>query len=109
MALEDAAVLAKLFSHLSAPDQIGSLLWAFQDLRQERVESAIEGEMGHNFYMAMPAGEMQRERDKELRSKYRAGKSAMSGGDQGEDEDGTSTQWEGIKALMGYDAEYEAE
>lgn len=108
MALEDAAVLAKLFSHLSAPDQIGSLLWAFQDLRQKRVESAIEGEMGHNFYMAMQAGEMQEERDKELRSKYRVGKSAMSSvGD--DEEDGTSAQWEGIKALMGYDAEYEAE
>ena len=100
-------MLAKLFSHLSAPDQIGSLLWAFQDLRQKRVESAIEGELGHNFYMAMSAGPMQEERDKELRSKYLAGKSAMSSG--GDEEDGTSAQWEGIKALMGYDAEYEAE
>lgn len=104
MALEDAAVLAKLFSHLITDDQIGSFLWAFQDLRQERVENARQGELGHSFYMSMPAGDMQEERDRELRKRYAAGLSAMSGG-----EGGTTDQWEGIKEIFGYDAEYEAE
>lgn len=104
MAIEDGAVLAKLFSHLTHDDQVGSFLWAFQDLRQARCESARQEEMGHLFYMTMPPGTMQEERDRELRSRYAAGISALSGG-----EGGTADQWEGIKVIFGYDAEDEAE
>lgn len=104
MAVEDGAVLAKLFSHLNSEDQIGSFLWAFQDLRQERCEESRVGEANHNFYMTMPEGDMQDDRNRELRTKYAAGFSAMSAGDGG-----TADQWEGIKTTFGYDAEYEAE
>lgn len=36
MDVEDAAVLAKLFSHLQSYDQISEFLYAFQDLRRPR-------------------------------------------------------------------------
>ena len=66
MAVEDGAVLAKLFSHLSEERQIESFLYAFQELRQERVKAVHQGEFGSVLYMTA-AGEMAAARDASMR------------------------------------------
>ena len=56
MAVEDAAVLAKLFSHLREIDQIPIFLWAFQEVRQPRCDSVTTKEAGVLAYMMMEQG-----------------------------------------------------
>ncbi|KAH7918240.1 FAD/NAD(P)-binding domain-containing protein [Leucogyrophana mollusca] len=102
LAVEDAAVLAKLFSHLISEDQIPSFLYAFQDLREGRCASVIASEQGNLTFQMMPKCEQQEQRDKHMRAKYDAGESPLAGGDAAE-------QWEMLKELFGYDAEDEAD
>ncbi|KZT02548.1 FAD/NAD(P)-binding domain-containing protein [Laetiporus sulphureus 93-53] len=105
MAVEDAAVLAKLFAHLSSPEEIGSFLWAFQDLRHKRCNEAREAEMSSMFWMTLENGEAQSSRDNGMREKFRAGKNVMEGED-GEDD---SPQWQELRNTFGYDCEDEAD
>lgn len=105
MAVEDGAVLAKLFSHLRSEYQIGSFLWAFQDLRQPRSKYATMSEVGNFFYMSFPPGEGQQQRDHEMRSKRDAGLNLLQGSDDSEE----SPQWVEIKEMFGYDAEDHAD
>lgn len=60
MAVEDAAVLAELFGHLTRADQITSFLYAFQELRQKRCAAVLEEEIHNIEVMAMPPGEQQK-------------------------------------------------
>jgi salicylate hydroxylase len=104
MAIEDGAVLAKLFSHLLSEDQIPSFLRAFQDLRHERVDRMFGIEMRNIYTMCLPPGEIQEMRDQSLREKHREGKNVL----QGEGGD-IAEQWEENKVMFGYDAEDEAD
>ncbi|KAG5643091.1 hypothetical protein DXG03_001587 [Asterophora parasitica] len=105
MTIEDAAVLAKLFSHLRTEDQISSFLWAFQDLRQPRCNSVIQKEVGIVWYMTMPEGEHQQMRDKTMRAKRDAGLGILQASDESEE----SPEWKEIKEVFAYDAEDEAD
>jgi salicylate hydroxylase len=104
MAIEDGAVLAKLFSHLLSDDQVPSFLRAFNDLRYERVSKMMQSEMRNIFSMTLPPGETQQRRDQDMRDKQAAGKNVLEseGGD-------IAQQWEEIKVMFGYDAEDEAD
>lgn len=102
MGIEDAAVIAKLFSHLSSFDQIQTFLYAFQDLRQVRCKGARISEMGNLYFMALPNGDQQIDRDAAFREKSLRGLSPLS-----DETSGTSDVWEAIKDLFGYDAEGE--
>ena len=102
MSLEDASVLAKLFSHLRAEDQIESFLYAFQELRQERVKAVRQGEFGSVLYMTAE-GEMAAGRDAGMRAKAAAGKNVLDG-----DGDAESI-WEEYRVVFGYDCEDEAD
>lgn len=104
MGIEDAAVLAKLFSHLLNREQIQSFLYAFQDLRQNRCAGTRMAEMGNVYYMAMQDSDQQRSRDQSFREKAENGLSPISS-----DSAGTAEAWEGIKEMFGYDAEDEAD
>lgn len=105
MAVEDGAVLAKLFSHLRSADQIESFLWAFQDLRQPRINLVYGREVGIIQYMTMPPCEFQAGRDQEMRAKRDAGINVLDAlGDMEE-----TPQWQEIKEIFGYDAEDEAD
>lgn len=104
MAVEDGAVLAKLFSHLRSEDQIPSFLYAFQELRQPRLSYVRASETGNLFFMTMPAGEQTDIRDEEFRAKQRAGINVLDPW-----EGGGAKAWEQIKELWGYDAEDEAD
>ncbi|PIL22837.1 hypothetical protein GSI_15532 [Ganoderma sinense ZZ0214-1] len=102
MAVEDGAVLAKLFSHISEPRQIESFLYAFQELRQERVKAVRQGELGSVLYMTAD-GEMAAARDAGMRAKAAAGKNVLEG-----DGDAESI-WEEYRVVFGYDCEDEAD
>lgn len=106
MGLEDAAVLAKLFSHLKSEDQIPNFLYAFQDLRQNRCSGVLKQEMGNLMFMAMPPCPMQEARDRSMREKHEAGLNVLGNSSGG---DSNSEQWEEIKELWGYNAEDEAD
>ncbi|KAG0705834.1 hypothetical protein DFH29DRAFT_872791 [Suillus ampliporus] len=102
MAVEDAAVLAKLFSHLRNRDQISTFLHAFQDLREDRCASVVHSEQSNLYFQMMPAGPHQEQRDQDMRAKTAQGDSVFGGGEAAE-------QWEQLKELFGYDAEDEAD
>lgn len=105
MTVEDGAVLAKLFSHLRTEDQIGSFLWAFQDLRQPRCNFVIAGELGQIHFMMMPPSEMAQARDDSMRMRRDAGVNVLS--QEGDAEE--TPEWTEIKEVFGYDAEDEAD
>ncbi|KAG6839518.1 hypothetical protein C0991_001916 [Blastosporella zonata] len=105
MTIEDAAVLARLFSHLQKEDQISSFLWAFQDLRQPRCDSVLAKEAGILFYMTMPQGEAQQQRDDTMRAKRDAGVGILDASDEVDE----SPEWIEIKEVFGYDAEDDAD
>ncbi|KAG2114824.1 hypothetical protein DEU56DRAFT_841667 [Suillus clintonianus] len=102
MAVEDAAVLGKLFSHLRDKDQISTFLHAFQDLREDRCASVVHTEQCNMYFQMMPAGPQQEQRDQDMRAKTAQGESVFCGGE-------ASEQWEQLKVLCGYDAEDEAD
>ena len=105
MAIEDGAVLAKLFSHLRNEDQIAPFLHAFRDLRQERCEQARAKEFQEINYMSLPSGEFQEHRDQTMRAKRDAGSSVLDAVGDFE----LNPLWEQIKTVFGYDAEDEAD
>ncbi|KAJ7116698.1 hypothetical protein C8R44DRAFT_709019 [Mycena epipterygia] len=105
MAVEDGAVLARLFTHLGSRDQIKQFLWAFQEIRQPRCAAATESETNIMYYTCMPPGEDQEARNQGLRAKNAAGIQVLTaGGDQEE-----TPEWREVKEIFGYDAEDEAD
>ncbi|KAH9948607.1 FAD/NAD-P-binding domain-containing protein [Amylocystis lapponica] len=105
MAVEDAAVLGKLFSHLSSTSQIESFLWAFQDLRQSRNRACMVGEMLNVHMQMLEDGEEQRARDEMMLSRHEAGKHVFDA-EEGEE---NNPVWEEIRAMFAYDCEDEAD
>lgn len=106
MSLEDASVLAKLFSHLRNEEQIQSFLYAFQNLREPRCESNRALDITNVQFMMAPEGEATQMRDRMMREKHDLGRDVLTPYD---DEDGTATQWDRNCELFGYDAEDEAD
>lgn len=104
MAIEDGAVLAKLFSHLKREDQIGSFLWAFQDLRQDRVAALIRSDLMNTLYMSQPASEQSELRNQGYRDKQAAGINVLDHADEH-----TEELWSELMTIWGYDAEDEAD
>lgn len=77
LAVGDAAALGHLFQHLHSHEQIESFLWAFEEIRQNRVKSVREAELNYLSTITLPSGEMQESRDKSMRAKYDAGLNAL--------------------------------
>ncbi|PIL31405.1 hypothetical protein GSI_06106 [Ganoderma sinense ZZ0214-1] len=105
MAVEDAAVLAKLFSHLSEERQVQSFLYAFQELRQPRTRAVRAGEFGNIFYMTLADCEETVRRDNGMRAKAAAGGRNVLEGLAGD----VSRLWDEIRTIFGYDCEDEAD
>ncbi|KAJ7162331.1 hypothetical protein C8R46DRAFT_1164441 [Mycena filopes] len=105
MGLEDGAVLAKLFSHLSTASQISDFLYAFQDLRQPRCEAVLTAERGIIQYMSMPDCAEQVARDQGMMALAAAGTNLFDVAEGAEE----SAEWAEIKDVFGYDAEDEAD
>jgi salicylate hydroxylase len=106
MALEDAAVLAKLFSHLLNYEQIQSFLHAFQDLRQQRCYVTREKELEQILFLSLPDGEQQRMRDAAFKERAALGLSPVLIPNEVTT---MGSNWESIKELFCYDAEDEAD
>ncbi|EJF57123.1 FAD/NAD(P)-binding domain-containing protein [Dichomitus squalens LYAD-421 SS1] len=104
MAIEDGAVLAKLFSHLSEERQIESFLYAFQELRQERADTVRHGEFASVMYMTAD-GELATTRDENMRRKAAAGRNVLDG----EGDCDAASKWEEYRVIFGYDCEDEAD
>ncbi|KAI0689215.1 hypothetical protein C8T65DRAFT_110422 [Cerioporus squamosus] len=102
MAVEDGAVLAKLFSHLSSEDQIDSFLCAFQEIRQSRVQNVREAELS-GIAMITADGPEAAARDASLRAKAAKGMNVLEGDGSAE------SMWEEYSVLFGYDCEDEAD
>ncbi|KAI0050529.1 FAD/NAD-P-binding domain-containing protein [Auriscalpium vulgare] len=105
MSLEDASVLAKLFSHLREEEQIPSFLYAFQNLRHDRCSKNRVLDMANISFMTMPNGDGAEKRDKSMRAKHDSGRDVLGG----DDDDGNVAQWDDNRELFGYDAEDEAD
>jgi salicylate hydroxylase len=104
MSLEDASVLAKLFSHLRDEEQIPPFLYAFQNLREERCQKNLALDIGNTWFMMEPEGEGSAQRDSMMRAKHDQGRDVLSG-----DGDSNVAQWDHNRELFGYDAEDEAD
>ena len=106
MAVEDGAVLGKLFSHLSSERQITPLLYAFQEVRQPRTREVRTRDVFDLSYMLLPDGPEQAARDSRMQALTRAGKNVL------EDLDGdekANQLWETLCRIFGYDCEDEAD
>lgn len=109
MAIEDGAVLAKLFSHLSSRDQIEHFLYAFQDLRQERCKTIVKSEESLIQFFTLEDGPEQRARDETMQEKFRAGKNVLDSGEEEEESGVEGQQWSEVRTIFGYDCEDEAD
>lgn len=104
LGIEDAAVFAKLFSHLTSEDQIPMFLHAFQDLREDRCKRVLDSELDNLIIRMMPNSPEQQERDNIMRERQALGLGVLgAGGGKLPD------QWDQLKELFGYNAEDEAD
>ena len=102
MAVEDGAVLAKIFSHLSSHRQIHSFLAAFQEIRQARVRTVRQGELQSAFFMTADGPEAAA-RDAAMLAK------AQAGGNVLDSEGEASAVWDEYRVVFGYGCEDEAD
>ncbi|KAI0778764.1 FAD/NAD-P-binding domain-containing protein [Trametes elegans] len=104
MAIEDGAVLAKLFSHLLEPRQIVSFLYAFQELRQARTSQIHAHEFSNVYFVTLTDAALVEKRNNAMRAKAAAGENVLGGSD------GVASKvWDQVEMLFGYDCEDEAD
>lgn len=114
MAIEDAALLGNLFSHLSHPAQIAPLLRAYQDLRLPRTAATQASSLLNQHIFHLPDGPEQERRDADMRKAMEAELKMIRGenAEEGEMGEGSYNQWADRKKnneQFGYDADAEAE
>ncbi|ESK91467.1 FAD/NAD-P-binding domain-containing protein [Moniliophthora roreri MCA 2997] len=73
LSIEDAAILAELFSHLNQKAQINEFLLAFESIRKPRCEEMHTKEYGIIYFMSLPPGEQQEYRDQAMRARRDTG------------------------------------
>lgn len=124
MAIEDAAVLGHLFSHLSHSSQITPLLRAYETLRHARTAATQASSRLNQHIFHLPDGPDQEARDASMRAAYRAerrrwglpvpppegkgGATSLKNDEESFKADGNSNQWADQKknvAQFGYDAD----
>ncbi|THH26332.1 hypothetical protein EUX98_g7853 [Antrodiella citrinella] len=93
MAIEDAAVIGNLFSHLTHPSQIRPLLQAYQDLRLART-AATQGQSRLNQKIFhLPDGPEQEARDADMRKAMEMEMRLIRGESVDDVTMGNSNQW----------------
>ncbi|KAI6115943.1 hypothetical protein F5141DRAFT_636270 [Pisolithus sp. B1] len=116
MAIEDAAVLGNLFSHLSSRAQIAPLLHAYEALRYERATNAQTFSRLNKATLHLADGLEQEQRDRKMRAamedalKKARGEVPVGGIDT--NTKGNTNHWNDEKKnaiQFGYDADEEAE
>nr|WJQ78195.1 4-hydroxybenzoate decarboxylase [Panus rudis] len=113
MAIEDAAVLGNLFSHLSHPSQIHPLLKAYQDLRYDRTAATQKSSRDNQRIFHYPDGPEQEQRDRDMRRAMAKEKGLpLPDGEVDDDMRGNANQWadkEKSRIQFGYDADAAAD
>lgn len=109
MAIEDAAVLGSLLSHISNPAQLHALLMAYQDLRLPRTAETQASSRLNQKIFHYEDGPDQEARDADMRRAMKVELARMSGEAGGEPVlEGNSNQWADQKKnaiQFGYDAD----
>ncbi|KAI6115942.1 hypothetical protein F5141DRAFT_1212544 [Pisolithus sp. B1] len=116
MAIEDAAVLGNLFSHLSSRAQIAPLLHAYEALRYERATNAQTFSRLNKATLHLPDGLEQEQRDGKMRAAMEDAPKKIHDevpvGDTDANTKGNTSQRNNEKKIAiqyGYDADEEAE
>ncbi|KAA1468828.1 FAD/NAD(P)-binding domain-containing protein [Dentipellis sp. KUC8613] len=97
LAVEDAAVLGTLFSHLRSHEQIATLLYAYQDLRQERAGILNELELSNAGLCWFAPGPERDARNESMRQ-------SRAQGSEHWDDSALGDQWGVISEVWGYHA-----
>ena len=111
MAIEDAAVLGNLLSHLSHPAQIHPLLNAYESLRLERTANTQASSRDNQRIFHYPDGPEQQARDDEMR-RAMAREKGLPCENANDEMQGNANQWaDKATSLMqfGYDADMVAD
>lgn len=109
MAIEDAGVLGRLFSHLSHRSQIAPLLEAYESLRLPRTAATQASSRLNQHIFHLPDGPDQEARDEAMRSAMNV---ELGISDASNVHNGNPNQWadkEKNKIQFGYDADEVAE
>ena len=112
MAIEDAAVLGNLLSHITHKSQLPKLLKAYQELRHPR---ATDNHLGSRFNQTLyhlPDGPEQEARDARLKSAMEAGLKMAKGEKISEDDPGfriLKDEKQRSQLAFGYDADRDVE
>ncbi|RDX40070.1 FAD/NAD(P)-binding domain-containing protein [Lentinus brumalis] len=114
MAIEDAAVLGNLLSHLSHPAQLKSLLQAYENLRLPRTAETQRQSRLNQTIFHLPDGPEQEQRDADMRKATEAELRRWREGKRAADEKlaGSANQWadeDKNMAQFAYDADAAAE
>lgn len=105
LAVEDAAVLGRLFTHLHSRDQITQILAAFQELRENRCRAVRDSELEKTTFSILPPGPQRDARDEFMRKARNSGKLDWSDSP----ETYLRKQWEELGEVFGYNAYEEAD
>ncbi|KAA1475603.1 FAD/NAD(P)-binding domain-containing protein [Dentipellis sp. KUC8613] len=95
--VEDAAVLGRLFSRCHSPDLVAPLLYAYQEIRQSRVEVLYNFDKLNRIVSQLPPGPERDERDEKLRA-------GQKRDDEVFDENALAIQWAGVSEIWAYNA-----
>lgn len=111
--LESACILGVLLSHLRSMEQLPSLLYAYQDLREKRSPRLHELELGLRAYCGM-TGDAREARDENMRAIAAAAQArhdrGLRPGEGAEEDTGPlAQQFAEVAELWGYDAHEAAE
>ena len=107
MAIEDAAVLGRLLSHVSRSSQVAPLLRAYESLRLPRTAMTQASSRQNQHIFHLPDGPYQVARDQAMLAAMEAEKNADEGSTIG-----NPNQWadkEKNRVQFGYDADETAE
>lgn len=105
LAIEDAAVIGSLFSHLHSKDQIRLLAEAFQDVRQARCAVVHASDHINTQLLWLSPGPQREARDVHLASTIPGVTISVAEGD----EEKLRKQWDDVGVIFGYSAREEAE
>ncbi|KII85133.1 hypothetical protein PLICRDRAFT_45272 [Plicaturopsis crispa FD-325 SS-3] len=100
MGIEDAAMLGSLFSRISSREQISTLLYAYEELRQPRCAETQKSEHERRDFIALPTGPIQELRDQGLRETLK--QAALDWDDA--DEEFLRATYEAYIIIFAYDA-----
>ncbi|KAF7371325.1 FAD-binding-3 domain-containing protein [Mycena sanguinolenta] len=101
VALEDAAFIGKIFSHAKNPTRVPDFFRAFQEHREPRVSHLLDIEDEYRYYILMPDGETQVERDAAFRARHAIGQNVFDGD--------LEHMMEDVRIMFGYNATDDAD